>query len=403
MLTNSLRLWPLAGALASSLALLSGCGGGSIESTVPTVSSVTTSTDGIEGVGDFGKKLLVTVRGSALNRGITVFSTGCTGMALLTGAPNESNANTAFYECTVNSEGTFRVSVERESSRLNLGTADTVSLPVVTSVKASTDGANGVGQLGKKLLITVNGSYLDGGLSVQASGCSDATLLTTAPTASNGTTAYYECTVNREGDFSAVARRKATGNTIAQAAFTVEVPQVTLTISNGTTTLGDVVLTLESSKAPITVTNFLSYVNSGFYNGTAFHRYSPNFVFQGGGYASGLNPAAATTPTLKPTNPAITLEDNAGLSNLTWTVAMARTGAPDSATSQFFINLADNTSLDRKTDGTRGYAVFATVTAGTDVVNAMKTQPCVPYAALLATGECLPLPNLVVTSARQTR
>jgi peptidyl-prolyl cis-trans isomerase A (cyclophilin A) len=300
--------WPAA-ALATAVALLAGCGGGSLESSVPTVSSVSTSTNGTDGVGNYGKKLLITVNGAALDRGITVLSNGCTGVTRLTDGATTSSASTAYYECTVSGDGTLTAVVLRDSSGISLG----------------------------------------------------------------------------------------------QATFTVAAPQVTMTISNGTTTLGDVVMTLSPSKTPITVANFLKYVNDGFYNGTVFHRYSPNFVFQGGGYASGLNPANPV-PDLKPTNPAITLEDNAGVSNLTWTVAMARTGVPDSATSQFFINLADNTFLDRNLfTGARGYAVFGSVTAGTEVVNAMKTQPCVTYDALLPTGDCLPLPNLVVTSARQTR
>lgn len=277
------------------------------------------------------------------------------------------------------------------------------TVPIVNTVSTSTAGTASVGSYGKKLLITVNGSSLDRGITVLSNGCSGATLLTAAPTESNASTAFYECTVTSEGTLTAFVLRNSSGITLAQAAFTVPAPQVTMTIGNGSTTLGDVVMTLAPAKTPVTVANFIKYVNDGFYNGTAFHRYSPNFVFQGGGYASGLNPANATAPTLKTTNAAITLEDNAGLSNLIWTVAMARTSAPDSATSQFFINLADNTFLDRTITGARGYAVFGSVTAGTDVVNAMKTQPCVTYAALLPAGDCLPLPNLVVTSARQTR
>jgi len=299
-------------AAALAMALLAGCGGGSIESTVPIAESVTTSTAGAEGVGSYGKKLLITVRGSSLDRGISVIPEGCSGVTRLTSAPTESNDKTAYYECTVNGDGALKVAVWRNNSLVD-------AVPLI------------------------------------------------------------------------------------QATFTVPAPQVTMTISNGTTTLGDVVMTLAPSKTPITVANFLKYVNDGFYNGTVFHRYSPNFVFQGGGYASGLNPANPV-PDLKPTNAAIALEDSAGVSNLTWTVAMARTSDPNSATSQFFINLADNTFLDRSlATGARGYAVFGTVTAGTEVVNAMKTQPCVTYAALLPAGDCLPLPNLVVTSARQTR
>jgi cyclophilin family peptidyl-prolyl cis-trans isomerase len=107
-------------------------------------------------------------------------------------------------------------------------------------------------------------------------------------------------------------------------------------------------------------------------------------------------------PSLKPTNAAITLEDNAGLSNTTLTVAMARTSDPNSATSQFFINLTNNTFLDR-TATARCYAVFGTVTSGADVVTAMTQATCFTWPALLPSGDCLPAPNITVVSATQTR
>jgi len=98
------------------------------------------------------------------------------------------------------------------------------------------------------------------------------------------------------------------------------------------------------------------------------------------------------------------LEDASGLSNVQWTAAMARTNAPNSATSQFFFNLVDNLFLNRSATA-RGYAVFADITGGREVVTALTQQPCSPAPALGLTsgGECLPSPNLVVTAARQTR
>jgi cyclophilin family peptidyl-prolyl cis-trans isomerase len=180
-----------------------------------------------------------------------------------------------------------------------------------------------------------------------------------------------------------------------------EPPQVTLTLSNGAGVSGDVVLTLEPTRAPLTTANFLAYVNAGFYNCTVIHRHSPNFVLQGGGYAGPLV-AGGTLPTLKPTNAPIALEDNAGLSNLALTVAMARTSTPDSATSQFFINVVNNTFLDR-TASARGYAVFGNVSSGAAVVTAMRTAPCSAWAAFLPTGDCLPSPNITITRAVQSR
>jgi cyclophilin family peptidyl-prolyl cis-trans isomerase len=179
-------------------------------------------------------------------------------------------------------------------------------------------------------------------------------------------------------------------------------PQVTMTLSNGAGVNGTITIDLENVRAPATVANFLAYVNAGFYNGTVIHRHSPNFVLQGGGYAGPLVANSSPLPTLKPTNAAIALEDNQGLCNTRSTLAMARTSVPDSATSQFFINLANNAFLNR-TATDRGYAVFGTITAGQAVIDAMVAAPCTAWPGFLGTGECLPSPNITVVSATRTR
>lgn len=132
------------------------------------------------------------------------------------------------------------------------------------------------------------------------------------------------------------------------------------------TSKGNIEIELDSEHAPVTVENFLGYVNSGFYDGTVFHRVIPNFMVQGGGF----------TPdgTQKHTNPAIKLESDNGLKNTRGTVAMARTNNPDSATSQFFINVVDNPFLDYA-PGNDGYAVFGKVVSGMDVVDEIKDVP----------------------------
>ncbi|MBU3647333.1 MAG: peptidyl-prolyl cis-trans isomerase [Limnohabitans sp.] len=135
-----------------------------------------------------------------------------------------------------------------------------------------------------------------------------------------------------------------------------------------TTSLGNVVFDLYPAKAPLSVDNFLKYVDSGFYTGTIFHRVIANFVVQAGGFKSGL---AEMTPTYAP----IALESNNGLSNLTGTLAMARSSDPNSATSQFYVNLVDNTSLDYVDSTKPGYAVFGKVTSGIDVINAIGAVP----------------------------
>lgn len=129
------------------------------------------------------------------------------------------------------------------------------------------------------------------------------------------------------------------------------------------TNKGDITLELDPNKAPITVENFLNYVDDGHYDGTIFHRVISNFMIQGGGF----------TPEgdQKPTDAPIVLESNNGLVNRIGTIAMARTNSPNSATSQFFINVSDNDFLDYS-GGNPGYAVFGKVTSGMEVVNEIR-------------------------------
>ena len=126
------------------------------------------------------------------------------------------------------------------------------------------------------------------------------------------------------------------------------------------TSLGDIHIALRADKAPITVANFLQYVDDGFYDGTIFHRVIPDFMIQGGGFTADMSQKATRDP--------IKNEADNGLSNEPYTIAMARTSVVDSATAQFFINVADNVFLDH---GTRdfGYAVFGKVVQGEDIVD----------------------------------
>ena len=181
-------------------------------------------------------------------------------------------------------------------------------------------------------------------------------------------------------------------------------PQVTFAVTNGFGVSGTMVLTLNRTAAPVTVANFLQYVNSGFYNCTVFHRLVPGFVLQGGGFATPLTARGVALGATKPTNAPIVLEDNNGLSNRRWTLAMARTGQPDTATSQFFINVVDNNTILDRTPTTRGYAVFGTVTAGTEVVTAALAAPnCVSLESVFGDRSCLRSPYLTITAAIQTR
>jgi len=153
------------------------------------------------------------------------------------------------------------------------------------------------------------------------------------------------------------------------------------------TTVGDIEIKLFPGDAPVSVNNFLSYVRSGFYNGTVFHRVIDGFMIQGGGFDANLN--------RKPTNPPIKNEADNGLKNYRGTVAYARTGEVNSATSQFFINLVDNHALDYKNSSPSGYGycVFGEVVKGMGVVdkiakvktgvkNGMRDVPLTPVIIL---------------------
>jgi peptidyl-prolyl cis-trans isomerase B (cyclophilin B) len=139
-------------------------------------------------------------------------------------------------------------------------------------------------------------------------------------------------------------------------------PQVELHIAGH----GTITLELDADKAPKSVANFLAYVNSGHYNNTVFHRIIDGFMVQGGGFEPGM--------TQKPVNAAIDNEANNGLKNDKYTVAMARTQEPHSATAQFFINVGDNAFLNHTAPSRQGwgYAVFGKVIKGTEVVDAMR-------------------------------
>ena len=156
------------------------------------------------------------------------------------------------------------------------------------------------------------------------------------------------------------------------------------------TSLGDVKIELDKAKAPVTVDNFLVYVNDKFYDGTIFHRVIPAFMIQGGGFDKDMNQKKTKAP--------IKNEAGNGLKNVTGTLAMARTSDPNSATAQFFINTKDNAFLDHKNDTAQGYgyAVFGKVVDGMDVVKKIEqvqttTRP--PY-------ENVPVTPVVIESIR---
>ena len=153
------------------------------------------------------------------------------------------------------------------------------------------------------------------------------------------------------------------------------------------TSMGEIVLELDHDKAPKSVDNFLAYVKSGFYKGTIFHRVIDGFMIQGGGYTAKMTSKATRKP--------VPNEAKNGLKNVPYSIAMARTGDPDSATSQFFINVADNDALDYPGRDGYGYTVFGKVIKGMDVVDKIRAVPVAdagPY-------ENVPVKPITIVSA----
>jgi cyclophilin family peptidyl-prolyl cis-trans isomerase len=155
------------------------------------------------------------------------------------------------------------------------------------------------------------------------------------------------------------------------------------------TSMGDIVAELYQDKAPITVKNFLDYVDSKHYDGTIFHRVIPDFMIQGGGFAPGMVKEKTTFPPIRN-------EASNGLLNLRGTLAMARTNDPDSATAQFFINVEDNKGLDR-TKSKAGYAVFGKVIDGMDVVDRIRVVP----TEKVDVHENVPVKDVMIISVRR--
>lgn len=205
------------------------------------------------------------------------------------------------------------------------------------------------------------GTYLDKGLSASIPNCERPTPAFISPVHQ-----VLTCTITAVGDIN-VEIRDGTGVVIFSKKFVVLAPRATLV-----TSMGNIDVELDPTASPVTVNNFLQYVGNGFYTNTLFHRVIAGSVIQGGGFAPGL--------AIKPgALPPIALEANNGLSNLRGTIGMARIPEdPNSATSQFYFNLADNLFLDYKDSNNPGYAVFGKIVAGLDVMDAIGAVPTAP-------------------------
>jgi cyclophilin family peptidyl-prolyl cis-trans isomerase len=241
---------------------------------------------------------------------------------------------------------------------------------------------------GRLSTFTITGTNLASGVTFAATGC-DGVAVAAGGTA---TQQVVTCTPNQ----ALSVRLAASGSSGAEfynSTQAVPKPRVTLT-----TTMGTVVIELEPAVVKLTVDNFLAYANAGFYNGTIFHRVVPGFVVQGGGFTG----VAGTTLTAQTgARAAIALETNKGLSNTRGTIAMARTPAPDTATSQFFFNTVNNLGLDYQSAASPGYAVFGRIVSDLAVIDAMSAVATRTVAANVY--ENVPVTNIVVQTAAQTQ
>ena len=249
--------------------------------------------------------------------------------------------------------------------------------PVITGAKT------------QSLMYGHTASILLGGKDLRSNITVDTQGACTSPSfASNSTTdlLVLNCRALTVGDFL-LSVKSAQGNLLYSEKLTIPKPQVMLF-----TTKGNITLELEPTIAPVSVNNFLTYVSQGFYKGTLFHRVIPGFVVQAGGYSSGMvKKLGQAAP--------IALESNKGLSNVRGSLAMARTNVPNSATSEFYVNLVNNTSLDFKNAANPGYAVFGSVVQGMDIVDAIALEPTSVFGAFAD----VPLSDIAITLAVQVK
>jgi peptidyl-prolyl cis-trans isomerase A (cyclophilin A) len=248
--------------------------------------------------------------------------------------------------------------------------------PAVSQVQATTL------RYGQEAVILVAGQYMRSDMVAETGTCTGPAFRAD----SGSQRAILTCQVTSAGPLT-ITIRAANGERLHSATLMVPLPRVLLA-----TSLGNVELELNPLAAPITVNNFLGYVNSGFYRNTLFHRAIAGFVVQGGGYTKGLvKKDGQKAP--------IVLESNVGLQNTRGTVAMARTSELNSATSEFYVNLSDNASLDYLSTSLPGYAVFGKVLSGMDVIDSIAALP----TATVGINENVPTTDVTINFALQTQ
>ena len=354
-------------ALALAGGLLAGCGGGSSSENPITVDRLA-----------YGELSTFTVTGSNLTAGVSFTLQGCNGRATVAGG----TATQQQFTCRPNAAFAVRVGVVANGAEFY---RKVFEVPLATAI---VEGANALTadrlRYGQTSTFTLAGTGLDTGVQLGVTGCDNLVQLAD----SSATQRRVSCSPN-----GALAVQVALVNGLAvvyESTMPVPAPQVTMVTSMGT-----VVVELAPGKVKATVDNFLAYVASGFYNGTVFHRVIKGFVAQGGGFTGVANGALIPQTPLRA---AIPLETNKGLNNLRGSIAMARTSAVNSATSQFFFNAVDNAVLDFGS-GSSGYAVFGKVVSGQPVLDAMDG---VPTRSVGSFGD-VPATDIVLLTATQSQ
>lgn len=256
------------------------------------------------------------------------------------------------------------------------------------STSVTTLSASGL-RFGGNMVVTVNGAGLDDpGLQMRVVGpCADV-VRSTGPSDSQTT---FSCRLTGVGQIEPVIRT-GTGSVLASIKVTVPTPQISMTLTQGTR-VGTMVIELDPNAASETVKNFLDYLSTDFYRNTIFHRVVNGKLAQGGGYTGGPTRKSAT---LAP----IVLQSDRGLNNLRGTIAMARTSAFNSATSQFYFNVSDNPEFDFMGPDLPGYAVFGRIISGLNVLDELGR---VPTQIVDNEFPALPLQQIVITAISQLR
>ena len=355
--------------LLLSLAALTGCGG---SSSAPYVSDIQANQL------TYAQTTQFSVTGSYLDAGLNVTAKGCKSFTTPSAATNSGST----WNCVVDAVGTGAVVVQvsKATGEVLLSKSFDIpapATPVVLSIKADNL------MFSKSAQFIMTGYSLDKDFNVSTKNCKGLALVSGGSSTSKSVT----CNVGAVGTGAiSFDAKMADGTVLKSASFDVPNPQVSMV-----TNLGTLKLELNSTAAPLTVGNYLQYVNDKFYDNTIIHRIVTRdiFVAQGGW----LSPTPAIQPGQRA---AIALEVGKGLSNVKGTIAMARASDLNTATSQFFFNLSDNTALDTANGG---YAVFGKVVSGLAVLDAMAKVPTATQFGL----NDFPNQSIVVQSVTQTQ